>query len=93
MVRDMMCDVVFTNLAESVCAKCNQKRSIVIGHRIEVDADCEHLRQDGFRGCNMEDALFDGPWSEPWQIASLAHDNSAVLMPAKRPVGCVIFIE
>jgi hypothetical protein len=86
-------DIALRDNTGAMRAACDQERGIGRRHRIEVNAQRHHARQqlDGRR--DMWKTALDRPGAETGHVTSLADDDSAILMPAERPIGRLGLVE
>jgi len=86
-------DITFRDAAMAVGAGGDKQRRIVGIDGIEMDAQRDHAVEQGLRWGDMVQARLYGPGTKASCFYPFAHGDSAVLMPAERPIGGLAFIE
>lgn len=91
--RDMDGDIGLCNPALSMRTGSDQQWGIVRIHRIEMDAKSQHPIKQALLRSDMLNTRLHGPWAKAGLLDAMFHRNRAILMPAKRPVGCGALVE
>ena len=67
--------------------------TVIVAAIIQMNANREHLLQNGKLRAHMDNVGFARPWSPTFDMEFLPNGNDAVLMPSHLPVPFLTFVE
>lgn len=79
--------------AELVGAGEDSQGAVLRGGVVEVEAEGDHLHENGDGGLDVRNAVLDRPRSEAGDVPPLLDGEGEVLMPGDLPVGVRCLVE